>query len=72
MYSLTIKRYNRYLSFDSITDLKEELSRYFTPREIQSGIVDRLTNFNNTPLKDGYCKNDYQDFSVCWYPLDKE
>ena len=70
MYSLTIKRYNLHLSFDNIIALKDELSRYFTQRELQSGIVDRLVNFNNTPIKDGYCENNYQDIKVCWYPLD--
>ena len=72
MYSLFIRRYRRHMNFDSIVDLKDELSSYFTQREIQSGIVDRLVNFNTTPIKDGYCKNSYQDFEVCWYPLDEE
>ena len=72
MYTLTIRRYGRYLSFETLEELIEELSRYFTPRELKCGIIDRLTDFTHTPFKDGYCKNNYQDFQVCWYPPDEE
>lgn len=71
MYTLTIRRYGRYLSFETLKELKEELSRYFTPREINSGIVNRLTDFTHTPLKDGYRKNNYQDFQVCCYEFEE-
>ena len=66
-YTLLIKRYGTYLSFDNIEDLKSELKRYFTPNEISGGIVDRLTTFNEGKRQDGFIKNDYQDFTVCCY-----
>lgn len=66
-YTLLIKRYGTFLSFDNIEELKNEVKRYFSPNEINSGIVERLTTFNESKRLDGYIKNDYQDFTVCCY-----
>ena len=65
MFTLTIQRYGRYLSFDTIEELREELSGYFSPKE--KSIVDKLTDFSNTPTIDGYKTNSYQDYTVCSY-----
>ena len=70
MYSLTITRYGRYLKFDSIEDLTEELKQYFSPSEIRSGIVDRLTAFRKPTPTDrgkGFVKNALRDFTVRYY-----
>ena len=69
-YSLRIDRYGRHLTFDDLDDLTEELRQYFTPKEIASGIVDRLTTFRDpthTDEQNGYIKNDYRDFTVLCY-----
>ena len=68
MYSLTIKRYSRNLNFNTLEELKEELSLYFSPKEKSSGIIEKLTDFNNVPPKDGYIEISYQDYVVCMYP----
>lgn len=52
------------LTFESLEDLRSELSRYFTPKEINSGIVDRLTTFNEKLMKDYSVKNSYQVFDI--------
>lgn len=67
MFTLTIKRYGRYLSFDTLEELKEELSLYFSPKEKANGIIEKLTNFNNVSKKDGYKEISYQDYTVCCY-----
>lgn len=69
-YTLTISRYGRHIRFDTLEELREELSRYFTPREIASGFVDRLSTFRKPTARDeenGYIKNSYRDFDVCYY-----
>ena len=69
-YTLLIKRYGRHLTFDDIDDLTEELCQYFSPKELASGIVDRLTTFRDpthTDEENGYVKNDYRDYSVLCY-----
>jgi hypothetical protein len=67
MFTLTINRYGRYLSFDTLEELKDELRTYFSQKEIASGIVERLTNFSNVQKKDGYKKISYQDYTICSY-----
>lgn len=68
MYSLTIKRYNRYLSFDSVEELTEELSSYLTQSEIASGILTKLTDFNPTRRdRDGFVVNNWCDFRTDCY-----
>lgn len=69
-YTLTIDRYGRHLHFDEIEDLTEELERYFSPSEIRSGIVDRLTFFReptHTDMENGFVKNEWRDFTVRAY-----
>jgi hypothetical protein len=66
-YLAIIKRYGRYLTFDSLEELKAELSRYFTDKEKASGIVDRLTDFDNVPVENGHKEINHQDFTVCYY-----
>lgn len=61
-----------YLSFDNIEDLRAELSRYFTPRELDSGIVDRLTTFNLNRMQDNMVKNSYQNFDISCFYEDRE
>lgn len=65
MYTLTINRYGRYLSFDTLDELKEELSGYFSTKE--KDLVNKLLDFSKTPTIDGYKKNIYQDYTVCCY-----
>ena len=65
MYTLTINKYGRYLSFDTFDELKEELFSYFSASE--KNIVEKLLDFSNTPIVDGYKENKYQDFTVCCY-----
>jgi hypothetical protein len=63
MYTLLIRRYGRYMSFDTIEELKNEVSGYFTKSE--KAIVEKLTTFNS--FVDGMAKNDYQDFTTICY-----
>ncbi len=67
-YSLTIKRYGRHLNFDNLEELEEEVSRYFTQREIGIGIVNRLLDYTIATPKDGYLENSYKDITVCFCP----
>ena len=65
-YSLFVRRYNTRQSFDSLEELKHEVSRYFLARE--KYIVDRLTDFRYAKFNEyGYAKNSYQDFEVYAY-----
>lgn len=67
-YSLYIRRYRRNISHLTLEELRQELAQYFTKREIESGIVDRLTNFGSRkPPKDGFLTNSWQDFEVHAY-----
>lgn len=66
-YNLTISRYGRYLSFDTLEELKEELSLYFSPKEKESGIIEKLTNFDSVKEQDGFKQINYQDFTICCY-----
>lgn len=61
-YSLHIRRYDRYRTFDTLEQLKEAASAYFTKSE--GRIVDRLCDFSRTPFVDDVATNSYQDFSV--------
>ena len=65
MYTLTVSRYSRYLSFNTLEELREELESYFSAKE--KNIVEILLDFSKTPVKDGYKTNKYQDFTVCCY-----
>lgn len=71
-YNLFIRRYSRSINFDTLEELKAEVSCYFTPREIKDGIVDRLTDVNRATLKCGYKSNSYQDMEVNFYKFDEE
>lgn len=42
-YSLLVRRYGYYVTFDSLEELKEEVRKYFTKSEAH--LVDRLTQF---------------------------
>lgn len=71
-YGLLIRnggsRGDYYNSFTSLDELRGELSRHFTAREIQSGLVDRLTTFPRCKVNDdGYVENKYQNISVYAY-----
>lgn len=68
MYTLTIKRYNIFLKFETFEELKEEVCRYFTIGEIARGVMNRLLDFSRVPFVDGFKKNSYQDMYVCYYP----
>lgn len=61
-YALHIRRYDRYQTFDTLEQLKEEVSTYFTKSE--GRIVDRLCDFTHTPFVDDVATNSYQDFST--------
>ena len=74
-YEYGLRRFGQrgfYLSFDNIEDLRAELSRYFTPRELDSGIVDRLTTFDVNRMQDDMVKNSYQNFDISCFYEDKE
>lgn len=71
-YALLIRnggdRGDYYNNFSNLEDLRGELSRHFTAREIQSGLVDQLTTFScNKVSDDGYIENKYRSISVCAY-----
>ena len=62
MYSMTIKRYNRYQNFETLEELREELSSYLTKSEIASGLLDKLTDFNPARKNaDGLVVNNWRD-----------
>lgn len=60
------------LTFDNVEELRAELSRYFTPKELKSGIVERLTTFNENRMKYNSVKNVYQNFDVLCNYEEKE
>lgn len=71
-YTLLIRnggsRGDYYNSFSTLDELRNELSRHFTQKEIQSGLLDRLTTFPFAGVNnDGYIENKYQNISVCAY-----
>ena len=57
-------------NFDTVEELREELSKHFTKREIAGGIVRQLTTFTGKPNKDGYIETSWRTFSVCAYPFE--
>lgn len=65
-YTLTIKRYDRHMEFDSIHDLRGELCKYFSLREIGGGVIDRLTNFKGEAVN-GHIRRHYKDYTTCCY-----
>lgn len=69
-YSLYIRRYGRHQNFQTLEDLKEEVSRYFTVRE--QGIVKMLCTFRGEPDPETHAfRNCYQDFETLYYPADE-
>ena len=70
-YSLLIRRYGRLVSFATLQELKNDIKRYFTTREIRNGIVDHLTKFDKSTYHDGYYTCSYQDFTTCFHPDDE-
>lgn len=72
LYTLSIKRYDKVLGFNSLEELRAEFARYFSPREKASGVVECLTNFDYIKEIDGYKKIIYQDFTICYYPHNKK
>ena len=68
IYTLTIRRYDRVLEFDTLEELREEFGRYFSPREKASGIVECLTKFDYIKEENGYKKITYKDYTLCYYP----
>lgn len=65
-YSLHIRRYDRYLTFESLEELRQEVGLYFTEREKAAGIVDRLTSFVMKNECPGYWTGEqkYQDMTA--------
>lgn len=59
-------------SFSNIEELKAELEKKFSPRELRSGIVDRLTSFNEKKMVDDMVRNSYMNMSVLCYYEDRE
>ena len=57
-YRLMIRKYNTYLMFETLEELRSELSNYFSVKEINKGIVEQLTDFSQTN------KNSYQDIEI--------
>lgn len=66
-YNLFIRRYGRNLYFKTIEELKDELRSYLTKKEIDSGLLDRLTTFDERKRKDGVIENHWQDFTISFY-----
>ena len=67
-YSLTIRRYNQYMNFQTKEELEAELRPHFLRSE--QSIVDRLVDFTHARFQNGYAENCYRDYSVCAYNLD--
>lgn len=69
MYSLLIRRYNTSERFDTLEELKKEVSRHFTRSE--GHIVEKLTTFPLSMFdKNGLCIKNYQDYSTtCYHSL---
>lgn len=65
-YTLQIKRYGRLLTYDSLAALRTDLEKYFSLREINGGVVDRLTDFKGE-VTNGYIRRHYQDYVTCCY-----
>lgn len=59
-----------HMNFNTVEELREELSKYFTKKEIAGGIVRQLTTFTGKPNKNGYIENIWRTFSVCAYPYE--
>lgn len=57
-YRLMIRKYNTYLMFETLEELRSELSNYFSVKEVNKGIVEQLTDFSQTN------KNSYQDIEI--------
>lgn len=67
-YSLTIRRYNQYMSFKTKEELEAELRPHFLHSE--QHIVDRLVDFTQAKFQNCYAENSYRDYSVCAYKFD--
>jgi len=72
-YSLLIRGGRAsYQSFDTLTELTEEIRRHLSPREINSGILDKLTNFDiRRKDEDGRVVNHYQNIEADCVYFDK-
>lgn len=59
-----------YLRFDTLDELRAAIGEYLTGSEIASGILDKLTDFRPSRIKDGMVENKWRNFSVCAYVVD--
>lgn len=66
MYTLYVGRYKRYMRFETVDELRVEVSSYFTRSE--QNIVDKLCTFDPSKRDaDGLVVNKYQDFLTDCY-----
>ena len=59
-----------YLRFETLEELRAAIGGYLTKSEINSGILDKLTDFRPGRVKDAMIENKWRNFSVCAYVLD--
>lgn len=67
-YNLFIRSYKKNIGFNTRAELREELLRWLSPREVKLGILDQLTTFNEDRRKedeDGFIENHYGDLTTC-------
>ena len=67
-YTMFVQRHGRYLTLTSLEGLRSELLNYLSQKDIERGVIDRLTAFD-TCHKDGCVIKSCGDVSVCRYRL---
>lgn len=58
------------LRFEYLDDLKTAIRERLSPSEINSGVVEKLTDFRSSRIKNSMVENKWRNFSVCAYVLD--
>ena len=58
------------LRFETLEELRAAIGGYLTKSEINSGVLDKLTDFRPSRIKDAMIENKWRNFSVCAYVLD--
>ena len=67
-YTLFVQRHGRYLTLSSLEELRFELCRCLSPRDIERGVIERLITFD-TCHQDGCVIKSCGGVSVCRYKL---
>lgn len=71
-YTLLIRQSGScfYEHYATVEALRAALTRWFTPKEIKSGVIEKLTTFSMAHEKGGYIENNLRNFTVCAYLAD--